>query len=157
MRRDFDGYRREAELCRGQPLGADSDGATHLPLDIFRDANPTGAGRASIRRDARRPRDELRSQFNATLARDIVIAFRKRALDSSAHGTASRRSELEQESVADGFNLGAMEARQNLAHDATMFLEQLESEGFVALRHRAVTDHVGKHNGCELALFRGHG
>jgi hypothetical protein len=36
------------------------------------------------------------------------------------------------------------------------FLEQLEGEGFVSLRHRTTADHVGKHNGCELALFRGH-
>ena len=60
-------------------------------------------------------------QFDAMLARDVVIAFRKRPLDFSAHCTASSAaSELEQERVADGFNLGAMEARQHLAHDATM-------------------------------------
>jgi hypothetical protein len=96
-------------------------------------------------------------QFDTTLTRDIVVAFRKRPLDfERALHCFKRAAELEQESVADGFNLGAVEARQNLAHDAAMFLKQLEGEGFVPLRHRAVTDHVGKHNGCELALFRGH-
>ena len=50
-----------------------------------------------------------------------------------------------------------LRARQQRAHNATMFLEQLESEGFVSLCHRAISDHVGKHNGCELALFIGHG
>jgi hypothetical protein len=34
-----------------------------------------------------------------------------------------------------------------------MFLQQFLSELFVSLAQRAVTDHVGEHDGGELALF----
>ena len=40
-----------------------------------------------------------------------------------------------------------------LAQQPAMFLQQLESDFVVALGERAVADHVGKHNGGELALF----
>src|ERR1700731_1959103 len=88
------------------------------------------------------------------LARDVVIALRERALnlDCTLHRFESA-VELEQESVADRFRLEAVEARQNLTQYSAMFFQQFEREGFVALRHRAVADHVREQDGGEFALL----
>jgi hypothetical protein len=96
-------------------------------------------------------------QLDSTLTRDIVIAFCECPLHLDCILYCFEcAAELEQESVADRFNLGAMEARKNLADYATMFLQQLEREGFVPLRDRGVTDHVGENDRCESALLGRH-
>ena len=64
-----------------------------------------------------------------------------------------RAPEFDQKSVADGFDFGAVKPRKDFAQQPAMFLQQLESDFVVALGERAVADHVGKHNGGELALF----
>jgi hypothetical protein len=93
-------------------------------------------------------------QFDATLARDIVIAFRERPLN--LNHTLHRfecASELEQKSITDRLDLSAVEACENCPQQATMFFQQLERESFIALRQRAITNHVGKNDRGELALF----
>jgi len=97
------------------------------------------------------------SQFDSSLARDIVIALRERPLNlnRTLYGL-ERTAELEQESVTNSLNLGAAEAGENFPQHAPVFLEQLKRVGFVALRQRAVSDHVGKNDRGELALFDWH-
>jgi hypothetical protein len=46
-----------------------------------------------------------------------------------------------------------VKARENLTQQSPMFFEQLERKLVVALRKRAVADHVSKHDGSELAYF----
>ena len=94
----------------------------NLPFDIFRNAN-AASDRLAIR-SARRfdsiaidiaiamhdvPEMNSDPQFNSTLARDVVIALRERPLnlDRTLHRLEGA-VELEQESVTDGFNLGAV-------------------------------------------------
>jgi len=42
---------------------------------------------------------------------------------------------------------------KNAANDFAMFLEQVKRECFVALSERAVTDHVGEHDGGKPTVF----
>ena len=62
---------------------------------------------------------------------------------------------LDQERVANRFNLGPVEAWKDFAKQLAMFLQQFLRKLVVALRQRAVAYHVGKHDGCQPALFGG--
>jgi hypothetical protein len=144
-----------------------------LPFHIHRDAN---AARARQRLDAGSDVHSVAVnvafamhditdvnpdlKFDSAVGADIMIPLGQRPLNFDR---ALRRfecaSKLYEESVADGFNFGAVKARKNLAQQASMFFQQLERELIVALRQRAVAHHVGKHDGRELALLtriRGH-
>src|SRR5215467_371967 len=54
--------------------------------------------------------------------------------------------EFDQKTVADRFDLSAVELGENRTQQRAMFLKQLERQLFVALRQPAVTDHVGEHD-----------
>jgi hypothetical protein len=55
-------------------------------------------------------------QFDASISRHVMIALGQRALDfNRALGRCQRAIELNQESVTDRFDLGAVEARENFA------------------------------------------
>src|SRR5207248_7254503 len=58
-----------------------------------------------------------------------------------------------QERVADSFDLGAVEARENFPEQLPVFLQQFQRQLVVTLRQCAVAHHVGKHNGREFALL----
>jgi len=73
-------------------------------------------------------------------------------LDSTLRGLQGA-AEFDEESVADGFDLGAVEPGKDFAEEATMFFEQFESELIVALGQRAVAHHVREHDGGEFPLL----
>jgi len=88
------------------------------------------------------------------LAWDVVIALGQRALNfNGALGRFEGALELDQESVADGFNLAAIKPRKQRAQQAPMFFQQLDRQRLIALRQCAVADHFGEHDGGQFALF----
>ena len=58
-----------------------------------------------------------------------------------------RAVELDQETVTDRFNFGAVKAGKNFAQQLPVFLQQFERQLVVALGERAVAHHVGEHDG----------
>src|SRR5262245_29924943 len=94
------------------------------------------------------------SDLDLPFSRSIGIALRHPALDFD--GTLSRFQravELDEKTVADRFNFRAMETRKNFAEQPAMFLQQFQRKLVVALTEGAVAHHVGKHDGCQLALL----
>ena len=83
-----------------------------------------------------------------------MVALGERALDFDA---ALRRLQsavkLDEERVADGLDLRAVEPGEQRSQQGAMVLEQLLRELLVALGERAVAHHVGEHDGGQLALF----
>jgi hypothetical protein len=69
-----------------------------------------------------------------------------------------RARELHEEPVADGVDLAPAMLEKNGPELALMLGQQIERQRLVALRQGAVADHVGEHDGCELAFgaFRRH-
>ena len=63
--------------------------------------------------------------------------------------------EFNQERVTYGFYFGAVKPRKDFPKQPAMFLQQFLGKLFVALRQRAVTHHVGEHDGGQLALLIG--
>ena len=53
-----------------------------------------------------------------------------------------RAGELDEETVADGFDFLSLMLWENRAEQAPMLLQQFQGERLVALRQRAVADHV---------------
>src|SRR2546427_11379907 len=93
-------------------------------------------------------------EFDAALSADVVVALGQRALDfDGALRGFQRAVELDQESVTDSFDLGAVEARKDFAEQLAVFLQQFQSQLVVALRQRSVPHHVSEHDGRKLALF----
>ena len=93
-------------------------------------------------------------EFNPPVRRDVMVALGQGALD--LNGTLrglQGAAEFDEESVTDGFDLGAVEPGKDFAEEPTMFFEQFESESIVALCQRAVAHHVSEHDGGELALL----
>ena len=68
-------------------------------------------------------------------------------------GEAFNSIEFDQKTVPDCFDLGAVETGKNFPQQFSMLLQQFQRKLVVALRQRAVPDHVGEHDGGELALF----
>src|SRR5207247_9430161 len=125
---------------RSQLHAQDTTAAAVRPLHIFRDTMSARQGeRLAARGDvhsiavdvaiATNDVAEMNSdpQFDLTLVRNIMIALCERPLDfdRTLH-CFECAAEFEQESVPDRFDLGAVEARENFAHDSAMLLEQFE-------------------------------
>src|SRR5207253_7626683 len=84
---------------------------------------------------------------------DVMVALGQGALDfDGALRRFQRAAELHKESITDGFDFRAVKARENLPQQVAMLFEQLQGESVVALRERAVTHHVGEHDGGQFAL-----
>src|SRR5437667_264580 len=82
-------------------------------------------------------------QFDAPVGAHVVVALGQRPLDlDRALGCFQRAIELDQESVTDRFDLGAVKARKDFPEQPAMFLQQFQRELVVALRERAVAHHV---------------
>ena len=93
-------------------------------------------------------------EFDPPVAGNVVVGLGQGALDfHAALRRFQRAAELHKESITDGFDFGAVKARKDLPQQMAMFFEQLEGEPVVALRQRAVTHHVGEHDGGEFALL----
>jgi hypothetical protein len=74
------------------------------------------------------------------------IAFSEHALNlDCAAGALERAGELDEEAVADRLDLPAAVFREDAVEERVMLVEQLQREGFILLRERAVADHVGEH------------
>ena len=68
------------------------------------------------------PNVDSNLQFDSSLGRHVVITLGQGALNfDGALGRFQRAIELDQESVTDCFNLGAIEARENFAEQLAMF------------------------------------
>jgi len=93
-------------------------------------------------------------EFDPPVAGNVVVGLGQGALDfDAALRRFQRAAEFHKESITDDFDFGAVKARENLPQQMAMFFEQLEGEPVVALRQRAVTHHVGEHDGGEFTLF----
>src|SRR6202011_1247317 len=85
---------------------------------------------------------------------DVRVAFGQGTLNfDRALRSFQGAAEFDEEGIADGFDFNAMKRRKDFAEQATMFFQQLQGKLVVALGQRAITNHVGKHDGGELALF----
>ena len=100
------------------------------------------------------------AHLNVTLARLGAIASGDGPLDfHRALRGLERAGKLDEEAVTGGLDLAAIEQRELPALQALIFGDQFQRERLVALGERAVTHHVGEHDGGELALlgvFRRH-
>ena len=89
------------------------------------------------------------------------IAGDDRALDlHRALGCLERAGKLDQEPIAGGLDLAAVEQRELRAQQSLLLGEQLQRQRLVMLGECAVAHHVGEHDGGQLALlgvFRRHG
>jgi hypothetical protein len=93
-------------------------------------------------------------EFNPPVGRDIMIALGQGALDFN--GTLrglQGAGEFDEESVANGLDLGAVELGKDFAQEPAVFFEQFESEPIVALGQGAVAHHVSEHDGGEFPLL----
>ena len=94
-------------------------------------------------------------EFDPPVGRDVMVALGQGALDfDGALRRFQRAAEFDQESVADGFDFGAVKPRKNFAQQAGDVPRATRERALiVALGQRAVAHHVGEHDGGELALF----
>jgi hypothetical protein len=74
---------------------------------------------------------------------------RQRALDRG-----QRAGELDEERISHRLDLVPAVARQDLPHPGAMLLQQLDRQGLVPVRQRAVADEVGEHDRREAARGR---
>src|SRR5438477_4291038 len=85
-----------------------------------------------------------------------MVAVGKRALDfDGALGRCQGAVELDQERVTNGFYFSAVKPRKDFPKQPAMFLQEFLGKLFIPLAERAVTHHVGKHDGGEFALLIG--
>ena len=138
-----------------------------MALHIHRDANAARAGQLfDARRDVHPVAIDITVamnnvtdvntdlQFNPPVGRDVMVALGQGTLDfNSASRRFQRAAEFHKESITDGFDFRAVKARKDFPQQLAMFFEQLQGEPIVALRQRAVTHHVGEHDGGQFALF----
>src|SRR5690349_1162597 len=83
-----------------------------------------------------------------------MVAVRQRTLDfDGALGGLQSAAELNQEGVADGLDLSAVEAGKKRTQQLSVFFEQLQRQRLVALGQRAVADHIREHDRGQLAVF----
>src|SRR3954451_9113934 len=139
----------------------------NLPLNIRRYTNPAGASQLF---DARSDVDTVAIhvavavnhvadvdadfQFNPPVRCDVMIALRQGALDFNG---ALRRfqgaAEFDEKSIANGFDLGAVEPGKNFTEKATVFFQQFDSELIVTLGQGTVAHHVSEHDGGKFPLL----
>lgn len=160
-------HRNVLQLGRRELFQACFQCVANLPLHVHRHANPARARqRLDARGDVHSVAIDIAAamhhitnvyadlQFDASLGRHVVVALGQGALDfDGALGRFQRAVKLDQESVTDRFDLGAVEARKDFAEQLAMFLQQFQRQLVVALRQRTVAHHVGEHDGGQLALF----
>src|SRR5205823_6071443 len=93
-------------------------------------------------------------KLDASIGRDIGVAFGQRSLNfNRALRCFQRAPELDQERVTDRFYFRAVKPRKDFPKQPAMFLQQFLGKLFVPLAQRAVTHHVGEHDGGQLALL----
>ena len=94
------------------------------------------------------------AHLDVALERLGAIASSDGALDfHRALGRLQRTRKLNQEAVAGGLDLMAIEQRELRAQQALIFGQQFERERLVALGERAVAHHVREHDGGQLTLL----
>ena len=62
---------------------------------------------------------------------------------------------LDEKPVAGGLDLAARLLGQDAAHEAPMFLQQVQRERLFVPSKRSVANHVSEHNGSASAVFLG--
>ena len=86
------------------------------------------------------------------------IAHRNVLLD--AHRAADRLQsaiEFNQECVAHRFDLAPLMNGERCTDEFVVFVQQIKGERFITLRQRAITHHVGEHDGSKAACgWRAH-
>ena len=94
------------------------------------------------------------SNLQLSVCRCAQVAPGQRLLefDRAIH-RGHRAGELNQKAVAYRFYLLSLIFQERGPQESAVFLEQLQRQRLVALRQRAVSHHVRKHDRDELALF----
>jgi hypothetical protein len=93
-------------------------------------------------------------ELNPPVGRDVMAALGQSTLDfDGALRGFQGAAEFNEESIANGLDLGAVEPGKDFAKEPAVFFEQFESEPIVALGQGAVAHHVSEHDGGEFPLF----
>ena len=100
----------------------------------------------------------MRTWMRRSAAAAALLLDQRRLDRDGAARCLQRAAELHEEPVAGSFDLVSAVLEKDGPQPALMLGQQIERQRFVALRQRAVADHVGEHDRRELALgaFRRH-